>query len=231
LIPDASIRKDDAIPRPILRSLVQAPFELRLDTRTVFRMNPVEPERPSRDVLTRLHGVRPLNLRRTLDQAGCEIVPPASCTAEPLNLEQKGLATPQRIFCHLSVVDVGPDAIPTRLAVVVVYPHGPNLEPSILAVVTPHARLGVERLPRLHPTPASHEEIRQIVRRDDVGDVPVLRIGDAGSVILASGAVVQFELARGAVDRDQSRDVVEDCVELGRSPLVFGMFSLVDVAH
>ena len=97
-------------------------------------MNPVEPERRSRDVLTRLHGVRPLNLRRALDQARCQIVSPASSTAEPLHLEQKGLASPQRIFGHLSVVDVGPDAIPTRLAVVVVYPHGPNLEPSILAV-------------------------------------------------------------------------------------------------
>ena len=174
---------------------MQAPLELRLNTRTVFRMNPVEPERRSRDVLTRLHGVGPLNLRRTLDKARCQIVPPASSTAEPLHLEQKGLATPQRIFGHLSVVDVGPDAVPTRLAVVVVYPHGPNVEPSILPSVTPHARLGVERLPRLHPAPACHEEIRQIVRMDDVGDVPVLRIGDAGSVILASGAVVEFELA------------------------------------
>ena len=194
-------------------------------------MNPVEPERRSRDVLIGLHGVGALNLRRALDHAGGEIVPPATGPAEPLHLEQKGFAAPQGVFGHPSVVDVGPDAIPARLAVVVVDPHGPNLEPSVLAVVTPHPRLGVERLPGLHPTPASHEEIRQIVRMDDVGDVPVRRIGDAGSVVLASGAVVQLELTRGAVDRDQRRDVVEDRVELRRTPLVFGMFPLVDVGH
>ena len=112
LIPDASIRKDDSIASPILGLLVHAPLELRLNTRTVFRVNPVEPERRSRDVLTRLHGVRALNLRRTLDEVRCQIVSPASSTTEPLHLEQKGLASPQRIFGDLSVVDVGPDAIP-----------------------------------------------------------------------------------------------------------------------
>ena len=68
LIPDAAIRKDDSIASPILRLLAHASLELRLNARTVFRVNPVKPEWRSRDVLTRLNGIRTLNLRRALDK-------------------------------------------------------------------------------------------------------------------------------------------------------------------
>jgi hypothetical protein len=44
LIPDAAIRKDDSIAGLIFRLLANAPLELRLNPRTVFRMNPAKPE-------------------------------------------------------------------------------------------------------------------------------------------------------------------------------------------
>ena len=177
-------------------------------------MNPVEPECRSRDVLTRLNGVRTLNLRRTLDEVRCQIVPPASGTTQPLHLEQKGLASPQRILGSPSVVDVGSNAVPSSRAIVVNTPDGPYVKPAIRAIRAPQARLGFDRLARLYRAVACSEERRQVVRMHHVAESPLLRTGYAGTVELPGGAIVQFERPRRVVDRHQGWNVVEDLVEL-----------------
>jgi hypothetical protein len=67
LIPDAASRKHDSIPSLILGLVAHASLELRLNAWTIFRVNPVEPELRSRDVISGLNGIRTLNLRRALD--------------------------------------------------------------------------------------------------------------------------------------------------------------------
>ena len=194
-------------------------------------MNPLKPERRSRDVLIGLHGVRELNLRRTLDEVGGQIVPPASGATQPLHLAQKGLASPQRILGDPSVVDVGSHAVPSSRSVVVNAPDGPYVKPSIRAIRAPQARLGFDWLARHYRAVACSEERRQVVWMYHVAESPLLRTGFAGTVELPGRAIVQFERPRRVVDGHQGWNVVQELVELplDRPSQGLGLLPILDV--
>ena len=233
LISDAAIRKDDSIASPIVRLLAHAPLELRLNARTVFRVNPVKPEWRPRDVLTRLNGVRTLNLRRALDDVRCQIVPPASGPTEPLHLEQEGLASSQRLLGHLSVVDVGLQNVPTRDAVAsALRPDGPKLKPSIRAIRAPQAVFVSSGWPVAKERSKRSNFRGQIVRMDHVAGLPLFRFGKSAVVVIQRGPVDQFELAGHRMDDSkQGRNVVEDRAEpaLALRSTILGLLPLLDV--
>ena len=233
LIADAAVWKDDSIASPIVCLLVHAPLELRLNARTVFRVNPIEPEWRSRDVLTRLNVVDALNLGRAFDDARCEIVPPASSTTESLHLEQKGLASPQRILGDLSVVDVGSNAVPARGAIVVIArPDGPDRGTTD---TRRRRAAGAARVRPAGPSPTrAAVQRRAQANRPDVPHRSVFHcfdVGYAAAVVIPSGPVLQFHLTRHVVDRDQGWNIVEDRVELplAGSQHIFGLLPILDV--
>src|SRR5262245_44850937 len=153
LIPDAAVGKDDAIAGPVFRLLVQAALELRLDARTIFRMNPIEPESRLRDVLTRLHAVHALNLGRALDNPRCRVEPPGPRPTELLHFEQMGLAFQQRLLGQLSVVNVYLHAVPAGTAIpLIARPKRPQLEPPVLAIRAPQTVFVFEWLARFERT-------------------------------------------------------------------------------